>query len=252
MNIPIDLNWLEAVLLAGVRLAAFIVVAPPFSYSAFPGQVKAMVAVALGIAVSPAVVPGYHQLDTGPFLFALVMQLLIGFALGFLVLVVFAVIQSAGNLIDLFGGFQVAQAYDPQLNLNGAQFTKLFQLAALALLFSSGAYQLILAGLAKTFTVIPLAAQPNMAVNTHSMITAVTTMFVSAVQIAGPLIIVLFLADVGLGLLTKIAPALNAFAMGYPIKILITLLLGGVMFVALPNIVAALTGDAVQAIAGFR
>jgi len=239
-------------MLAGVRLAAFIVIAPPFSYSAFPGQVKAMVAIALGIAVSPAVVPGYHQLDTGPFLMALVMQMIIGFALGFLVMVVFAAVQSAGNLIDLFGGFQVAQAYDPQMNINGAQFTKIFQMASLALVFSSGAYQLILGGLAKTFTAIPLDAHLTMAVDAHAMVTAVTTMFVSAVQIGGPLIIVLFLADIGLGLLTKIAPALNAFSMGYPIKILITLSLGGVMFIALPNLVASLTGAAVNAIAGFR
>lgn len=239
-------------MLAGVRLAAFIVIAPPFSYSAFPGQVKAMVAIALGIAVSPAIVHGYHQLDTGPFLIALVMQLIIGFALGFLVMVVFAAVQSAGNLIDLFGGFQIAQAYDPQMNIDGAQFTKLFQMASLALVFSSGAYQLILGGLAKTFTAIPLDAHLAMAVDAHAMIVAVTTMFVSAVQIGGPLIIVLFLADIGLGLLTKIAPALNAFSMGYPIKVLITLSLGGVMFLALPNLVASLTGDAVNAIAGFR
>ena len=48
-------------------------------------------------------------------------------------------------------------------------------------------------------------------------------MFVAALQIAGPLLVVLFLADVGLGLLTRVAPALNAFALGFPLKILLTL-----------------------------
>ena len=62
------------------------------------------------------------------------------------------------------------------------------------------------------------------------MITAVTQMFLAAVQIAGPLLVVLFLADVGLGLLTRVAPALNAFALGFPLKILLTLSLGGVVF----------------------
>ena len=46
-------------------------------------------------------------------------------------------------------------------------------------------------------------------------------MFVAALQIAGPLLVVLFLADVGLGLLTRVAPALNAFALGFPLKILL-------------------------------
>ena len=59
-------------------------------------------------------------------------------------------------------------------------------------------------------------------------------MFLAAVQIAGPLLVVLFLADAGLGLLTRVAPALNAFALGFPLKILLTLTLAAVVFVALP------------------
>ena len=70
------------------------------------------------------------------------------------------------------------------------------------------------------------------------MVTGVTQMFLAAVQIAGPLLVVLFLADVGLGLLTRVAPALNAFALGFPLKILLTLMLGGCVFVALPRIVS--------------
>ena len=67
------------------------------------------------------------------------------------------------------------------------------------------------------------------------MIAAVSGMFLAAVQIAGPLIVVLFLADVGLGLLTRVAPALNAFSLGFPLKILLTLTLAGFMFLALPR-----------------
>ena len=70
-------------------------------------------------------------------------------------------------------------------------------------------------------------------------------MFVGALQIAGPLLVVLFLADVGLGLLTRVAPALNAFAMGFPLKILISLSLGAFAFLALPNVVRGLTGKSV-------
>ena len=156
MNIPIDASWIEAVMLASVRLAAFILIAPPFSFRAIPGTVKALLAVGLGLAVSPVVTKGYTQLDIG-LLLAIVMQLLIGFALGFLVMVVFAAVQSAGSLLDLFGGFQLAQGYDPQLSLSGAQLTRLFQMSALALMFSSGAYQLLLGGLARSFTAIPSA-----------------------------------------------------------------------------------------------
>ena len=82
------------------------------------------------------------------------------------------------------------------------------------------------------------------------IITGVTQMFLAAVQIAGPLLVVLFLADAGLGLLTRVAPALNAFALGFPLKIFLTLTFASVLFVALPRIVSSLAGQAVTALTG--
>ena len=67
---------------------------------------------------------------------------------------------------------------------------------------------------------------------------------------AGPLIAVLFLADVGLGLLTRVAPALNAFALGFPLKIFLTVTLAAVVFVAMPSVVSSLTGEAVGLLTG--
>ncbi|WP_120337142.1 flagellar biosynthetic protein FliR [Cryobacterium soli] len=252
MDITLDFAWLEAVMLAGVRMVAFLVIAPPFSFNAFPLRIKGMLAVGLALAVAPRVVPGYASPDTGGFILALLLEILVGGVLGFLVLVVFSAIQSAGNLIDLFGGFQLAQGFDPQSMVNGAQFTRLYQMTALALLFASGGYQLILGGLARSFAALPVGGGIDLAVPLETITAAVGQMLLAAVQIAGPLIVVLFLADAGLGLLTRVAPALNAFALGFPLKILITLTLGAAGFMALPGIVASLTDDAVTSMWGVR
>jgi flagellar biosynthetic protein FliR len=252
VNISIDFAWLEAVMLAGVRMVAFLVIAPPFSFNAFPLRIKGMLAVGLALAVAPRVVPGYASPDTGGFVLALILEIVVGGILGFLVLVVFAAIQSAGNLIDLFGGFQLAQGFDPQSMVNGAQFTRLYQMTALALLFASGGYQLILGGLARSFAALPIGGGIDLATPLEAVTAAVGQMLLASVQIAGPLIVVLFLADAGLGLLTRVAPALNAFALGFPLKILITLTLGAAGFMALPGIVASLTDDAVAGMWGVR
>jgi flagellar biosynthetic protein FliR len=206
--------------------------------------------IGLAIGVAPRVAVGYESLATGPFLLALLTQLLVGLALGFLVFLVFAAVQSAGALVDLFGGFTLAQAYDPQSQVNGAQFTRLFQMAALALLFASGGYQLIVAGLVRSFDAVPLTGTFDLGGLASVLVTALTQMFLSSLQIAGPLVVVLFLADVGLGLLTRVAPALNAFQMGFPIKIGLTVVFAGALFMALPSVVSSLTGDAVAAITG--
>ncbi|WP_242091334.1 flagellar biosynthetic protein FliR [Curtobacterium sp. DN_7.5] len=256
MEFAFDAARLEGTMLAGVRLVAFFVIAPPFSYRAFPATVKVVLGIGLAIGVAPRVTAGYASLDTGGFVVALVTQLVVGLALGFLVSLVFAAVQSAGALIDLFGGFTLAAAFDPQSQVQGAQFTRLFQMTALALLFASGGYQLIVAGLVRSFDAVPLVGADGtpggFALGGFSgvLVHALTQMFLSTLQIAGPLVVVLFLADVGLGLLTRVAPALNAFQMGFPIKIGLTVLFAGALVMALPSVVSSLTGDAVQAITG--
>lgn len=239
-------------MLAGVRMVAFIAIAPPFSHNGFPMRIKGMLAIGLALAVSPRVTPGYAVQDTAGFITALVLEILVGAALGFLVYLVFAAIQSAGALVDLFGGFQMSQAFDPQGMINGAQFTRLFQMTALALLFASDGYQLVIGGLTRSFTAIPIGEGLNLGISVQAMMTATSQMFLAAIQIGGPLLVVLFLADVGLGLLTRVAPALQAFQLGFPLKVFMTLALGSMVFTALPRVVASLTGQAVDTLMGVR
>ncbi|MFF2631395.1 flagellar biosynthetic protein FliR [Microbacterium sp. NPDC058021] len=243
MYIPIDFAWLEATALAAVRTTAFLVIAPPFSFRAFPARIKAMLGVGVALAVSSTVSASYESLDTGPFFAALAIQVITGALLGMLVMVCFSAVQSAGSLIDVFGGFQLAQAFDPQMQVNGAQFTRLFQMIALALLFASNGYQLILAGVVRSFDAVPVDGMLDLTRPVELLIDTTSQMMLAAVQIAGPLVLVLFLADIGLGLITRVAPALNAFAMGFPVKILLTFLLAGTVVLALPAIVSALAED---------
>lgn len=257
MGLTIPLASLEVVMLAGVRIAAFLVVAPPFAHRAIPGTVKAMLAMGLALVAAPRVI-GAAGPDVGTsiasgtatFIGDLLLQVVIGAALGFLVALVFAAVQSAGNLIDLFGGFQLAQAFDPLSMTNGAQFSRLYTMTALVLLFASDGYHLIIAGLVRTFEALPLGTPLNLAALASTATSGLTEMFLAALQVAGPLIVVLFLADAGLGLLTRVAPALNAFALGFPLKILLTVTLGVTAYLALPQIISSLTGTAVENMMG--
>ena len=239
-------TFVEAAMLAAVRITAFLVLAPPFSFSGVPLRIKGMLAVALSVLVAPQAAEGLPaSLQTGAFVVALISQLVVGALLGFLVMLVFSAVQSAGSLIDLFAGFQLSQAFDPLMNVNGAQLTRLMQMVALGLLFVSGGAELVLGGLFRTFDALPVTGFIGRDAG-ERLLPGLGQMFVAAVQIAGPIVVVLFLADVGLGVLTRVAPALNAFQIGFPLKILITLLAGGAIFLALPRIVSALVDDALQ------
>ncbi len=255
MTIP--LVPLEVFLLSMVRITAFLVIAPPLAHRAVPMRVKAMLGAGLGLAVMPRALAAREEaglttgaIDSGgaEIIGDVLYQALIGFALGFLISMIFAAVQAAGNLIDLFGGFQIATAFDPMSQTSGAQFSRLYAMTATVLLFASGAYQLLLGGLARTFDVLPLGASLELGQLAQAAVTGLTDLFLTSLQIAGPLLIVLFLADAGLGLLTRVAPALNAFALGFPLKILLTLSLGAFAFLALPEIIHHLTDQSVSTV----
>jgi flagellar biosynthetic protein FliR len=77
-----------------------------------------------------------------------------------------------------------------------------------------------------------------------------TSMFVSALQIAAPLIAVLFIADLALGVLSRISPQLNVFQMSFPLKIMLTLGLVGMTFTLMPQLISQIADDASRLVIG--
>ena len=253
MTLP--LGSVETAMLAGVRIVTFLVIAPPFSHRGVPRTVVVMLSIGLALAVTPRLLArdasrAVATAGTGALVGNLVLQVLVGGGLGFLVALVFAAVQSAGTLVDLFGGFQMAAAFDPMNMTSGAQFQRLYQMTAVVLLFVTNGYHLMLAGLVRTFDALPLGMSLDLGVMAHAATDGLTQMFVAALQIAGPLVIVLFLTDVGLGLLTRVAPALNAFALGFPLKIFMTLAFASVAYLAMPHVIDGLVTKAVRAVLG--
>ncbi|CAA9401307.1 flagellar biosynthetic protein FliR [uncultured Nocardioides sp.] len=238
-----------ALLLASVRIIAWMAVVPPFSSRSLPAMAKVVLSLGLAMAVAPSLADADIPVDTFGFLTTVVTQVAIGVSMGFVTYLMFAAITTAGALIDTFGGFALAQAYDPlSMNMNTV-FGKFHQMLATMLLFASGGHLIVIGGLLKTFRFLPLDGTPDVSNGPGMLITAMQLFFATAVQIALPMIAVLFLADVGLALLTKVAPQLNAINVMFPAKIGLTLLLVGLSFPVLPEAMAELVDLSNQAMA---
>ncbi|HEX5511429.1 MAG TPA: flagellar biosynthetic protein FliR [Actinomycetales bacterium] len=251
MHVDVPTEVLIGLLMATVRTASWLLLAPPFSHRAIPAPVKALLAIGLGLAVLPDLPDSMRSgLDAGVLAVATAQEVLVGSGLGFLCMVVFAAVKAAGDLLDMFGGFTMAFSVDPQTGGSGSVLGRTYQLTALALLFASNAHLLVLGGLLRTFDVLPVGQLLDLGTLARTLTGAASGMFLAALQIAGPLIAVLFLADVGLGLLTRVAPALNAFILGFPLKILITLVIVALGFSALPHVVDGLADDAARLLVG--
>ena len=243
---------LIAYLLASVRIVAWLALVPPFSSRAVPAMAKVVLSLGLAFAVTPAIsgdIPvGFAELAVN-----VVTQVLVGAGMGFVTYLLFQAIATAGSLVDMFGGFALAQGFDPLGLTMNTIFGKFHQMLATMLLFASGGHLLVIGGLLKTFQFLPVGRGPDLHGPTDMLVTAFGMFFTTAVQIALPMIAVLFIADLGLALLTKVAPQLNAINVMFPAKIGLTLLLVGLSFPVLPEAMSRLVdlaNEATAAIAG--
>jgi flagellar biosynthetic protein FliR len=244
MTVGVGTAQLIALLLCSLRIAAWLEIAPPLATAGVPRVVRLMLSVAISLAVLPQTVAHAPVAEIGPLLSSAVQQLVIGGALGFGTRLLFSAVESAGSLIDLSGGFSLAFAYDPLLATNTSIFGRFYGVMASALLFASNAHLVILQGFLRTFSTVPLDGSISLAHLDQVLVHGVSSMFVAALQVAGPLIAVLFLADVALGLLSRISPQLNVFQLSFPLKIMITLGLVGLSFATMPRVISQLGNSA--------
>lgn len=242
MDFNVSTSLLLAFLLATVRTSAWIVIVPAFGTRTLPAVTKVALAMALAFPVAGRLAPEAPAPQLVPMLSAIVMNVAAGLTLGVVTLLLFSAIQGAGQLVDYFGGFSLTQAFDPMGAQNASIFGRFNNLLAITLLFVSDGYLIIVKGLLSSYDAFPLHGVAPLKELSSLVTDDIGTFMVSAIEIAGPLLAVLFMADVGLGLLTKAAPTLNVFSLGFPLKILITLSLIGVTFVALPEAISALLG----------
>jgi flagellar biosynthetic protein FliR len=248
MNWDVPIADFLALMLGAARTGAWMMISPPFNSRLIPGTVKALLSVGLTLPLSPYLRGTIPSLETSDIVASAAMQVFVGAGLGFVTALLFAALQAAGDLLDLFGGFTLAMGYDP-LSLNQSSvFGRFYNLVAVTILFASEGHQLILRGFLQSFRTLPL----NMSLDLHTfselLLKGVGQMFVAALQIAGPLVAVLFLTDVAFGLLNRVAPALNAFQLGFPAKILMVLLLSGLAITTLPRVIETLVEQATSAV----
>ena len=234
MDITVPGDALIGYLLASVRIVSWLAVVPPFSSHAVPNTAKVVLSLGLAFAVSPALKETSLPTTVLGLAAETATQVAIGAAMGFVTFLLLSALAAAGSLIDVFGGFSLAQGFDPLGMNSNTVFGTFHQMLATMILFVTNGHMLVLGGLLSTFRFLPVGANPDTSHSTEVIVSGFRVFFVTAVQIALPMIAVLFLADLGLALLTKVAPQLNAINVMFPAKIGLTLLLLGLSFPVLP------------------
>jgi flagellar biosynthetic protein FliR len=253
MQLAIASSTLVTLLLVSARIMAWMLVAPPIATGGVPKSIKTVLSVGLALVLVPQARAHAPVAEFAPVAGALLEQIVVGAALGFLTRLLFTAVEMAGGLLDLFGGFSLSAAYDPLTTTMTSVYGRFYALLCTTLIFATDAHLLIFQGFLRTFASVPLDTGISLARLDATITHAVSEMFVASLQIAGPLIVVLFIADIALGVLNRIAPQLNAFSMSFPVKIGLTLLLVGLGFTLMPGTVVQIAhraNDLVGAVTG--
>jgi len=225
-------------LLIFCRITAFFVVAPVFSYRGVPAHFKIGFCVFVTLLAYAAIAPTAFVAWDGTFLIAVIKEILIGLVLGFAAALFFQVMYIAGALMDMMIGLGIANIVDP---VTGAQTPMLgnfkYYLAMLVFLAINGHHYLLI-GILNSFEWVPLEyiwlehiANGNVS---SFLLQSFIQVFIFGFQMAAPIVVALFLVDLGLGMLAKSAPQFNIFVVGFPIKILSGFI---VLILAMPGLI---------------
>lgn len=245
MTVQAPAALIVAYVLGVVRASAWLVLLPPFNTRAIPTVVKVGLAAALALPAAPRLAASPPSMDIPSLIVAVLLQVAMGLALGFITMMALSAVQAAGSLIDLFAGFTIAQAFDPISGNQTALFGRFYQLLAATLLFAINGHILLFRGFMTSFDAVGLQA-PELGDLSELAVDGLGVFMVAAVEIAAPLLGALFLTEVAMGLLARAAPQMNVFILGFPIKILLTLGLAGLVLPILPEAVGALVERSVR------
>ena len=212
--------WLAMFIWPLARVLGLIAAAPVFNHTAVPARIKLVLGLAITLAIAPAAGPlPAVSPGSGAGLLILVGQCIVGATLGFAMQVAFAAADLAGDLCGLQMGLGFATFYDPQNAKNSAILSQFFGVIAILVLLAGNGHLLMLGALTQSFQTIPVSASMLPAVSLAQVAEWGSLVFRYGLLMALPLVVAMLIANLSLGILTKAAPQLNIFAVGFPLTI---------------------------------
>jgi len=209
----------ETLLLIFVRVSLMLALVPVFSGRQIPRLVRISLGLLIAFVVAHTVPTLTATLGLGDLVIAILSQAFVGLVFGFVAFLVFTGIQFAGEILDIQIGFAVVNIINP---VTQAQVTIVgeFELALATILYlASDAHHYLLQGIAGSFTLLPLPYVSIVPILEHSLVSFFTQALFLIFQIAAPVAIALFITNVALGLMARVAPQMNVFVIGFPLQI---------------------------------
>ncbi|MFC1560084.1 flagellar biosynthetic protein FliR [Candidatus Margulisiibacteriota bacterium] len=224
------------------RVAGLFISAPIISAKSVPAFVKIGLAIWLAVILW-FVVPLPYGVPDSPalFLMALVIEVFVGYTIGFISNLIIQSIQAAGDMADVQMGLSVANVLSPTTGLMTSVVGSLTFYIAMVVFFIVDGHHMIFAALHQSFRALPVTGALNFSggVFVLQIIELIKFFWVTAIRLAAPSLLLIFLSDFSFGIVSRVAPQVNVFMLGFQVKPGLGLL--GIMLV-LPILTKQISG----------
>jgi flagellar biosynthesis protein FliR len=220
---------LAGFILVLARVSPMFLLAPIFSSRMLPARARGVVAVAISFGLAPIALHGQQISLDGMTLAGLIgKELLVGLAYAFALAAVFAAISVAGSLLDTAMGFSFGSLIDPITGTQSPILTQLYAMVGVLIFIAIDGDHWMIEGLARSYQLVPISKFPSVNALVGGADHAFVSIFGSAIELAAPVLLAVLLTDCAMGLVARVMPQLNVFAVGFPAKIAVGLLIMGV------------------------
>lgn len=227
------LGWIiqnyQTFLLVLIRLSIVLFMLPIFSMKVIPNLVKVIICVSFSIFLTmyyPINVNNF-PLNTFDFFLYLVIEFFIGLVLSLIIRTIYAGLQLSAQIAGFQMGLSMANIIDPTTGTQSVVINEFIYVISILLFFSTYGHHILIVNVFESFKILKpgyLYLHPDLFTLT---ITTFKEMFILAVKLMAPIIVILFFINVGFGILAKTAPQLNILVISFGINILVGLLFLG-------------------------
>lgn len=228
LNIIVDFYaQIDVFLLVFTRIIAILMVVPVFSDKSVPEIAKAGLAAIISIIVvysSPVMEIDYNA-SILAYGFLILKEVIVGLIIGFTIYMMFQVFFFVGHLISMSAGLSMSNMLDPSIGQQVPVIGMLYNYVATALFLVTNGHHIIFRGLIHSYLLIPIGeGQVNSGI-IDQMITMINSYFTISLKIAAPIMVTMFILDFALGILARTAPQMNMFVIGFPVKIMASMIM---------------------------
>ncbi|MHA7599161.1 flagellar biosynthetic protein FliR [Alicycliphilus sp. T452] len=217
--------WLSPVLWPFLRVLALFTSAPVFSMRAIPVRVRIGLAFLVALCAQAAL-PNQPVIDLNgrEAAGAVLQQVGVGLAIGFAVRLVFVAVELAGEVIGLQMGLNFASFFDPASNAQVSAVARFFGNIAMLLFVVVNGHLMVLMAVVKSFESFPVDGHFLQAVAQMRLHELGASVFASGLWIALPMIALLLFVNLTLGIISRVAPQMNVYAVGFPVTLTVGML----------------------------